>query len=173
MTPHGPEVAANEWVSSNDVSFSFPASDAVWAGTISGRSGGELDGRLLGLAAVPSSGAQALLLAQQGGLSWFRAPSALPVHVTLDAEERADGTVALSGRVEGSHGGRVTIYRERSGGRREKAGAPKLGAGGDFALVDSARTAQTFYRAVYTDPTSGVPYAKLLRDPVGGPPAGG
>jgi hypothetical protein len=169
MTPHGPEVAANEWVSSNEVSFSFPEQGAVWAGTISGRAGGEVDGRIVGLAAVPGGG-QDLLLAEPGGLSWFRAPSVLRVHVTLNAEERGDGTIALSGRVEGARGGRVTIYRERSGGHREKVGTPKLGAGGDFNLVDSARTSPAFYRAVYTDPASGIPYAKLLRNPVGSAP---
>jgi hypothetical protein len=170
MTPQGPEVAANEWVSNNEVSFSFPAGDAVWAGTISGRNGGELDGRVIGLAAVPRNGARDLLLTEAGRLSWFRTPAAFPVHVRLDAEQREDGTVALSGHVDGAHGGHVTIYRERSGTHREKAGAPKVGAGGDFALVDSARSAPTFYRAVYTDPRSGIPYARLLRDPVGGPP---
>ena len=173
MTPHGPEVAANEWVSNNDVSFSFPESDALWAGTISGRNGGELDGKVIGMAAVPRGSARDLLLSESGGLHWFRAPGALPVHVRLDAEERGDGTIAISGRVEGARGGHVTIYRERSGTRREKAGTPKLGAGGDFALVDPARTAPTFYRAVYTDPASGIPYARLLREPVGGPSTGG
>ena len=171
MTPRGPEVAANEWVSNNNVSFSFPQGDAVWAGTISGRNGGELDGKLIGLAAVPRSGARDLLLAEAGGLSWFQAPAALPVHVRLDAEQRDDGTIALSGRVEGAHGGHVTVYRERSGTRREKVATPKLGGGGEFALVDSAPSAPTYYRAVYTDPKSGIPYARLLRQPVGGAPS--
>jgi hypothetical protein len=173
MTPRGPEVAANEWVSNNDVSFAFPAGDALWAGTISGRNGGELDGKIIGLAAVPRSGARDLLLADGGVLSWFRAPATLPIHVRLDAVQRDDGTIALSGRVEGARSGHVTIYRERSGTRRQKAGTLKLGAGGDFALVDAAPSAPTFYRAVYTDPKSGIPYARLLRAPIGGAPTGG
>jgi hypothetical protein len=167
MTPHGPEVAANEWVDADNFSFSFPQTEAVWAATVSGRGGSELDGRLAGLAAVPGSGAQDLLLSRPDGLSWFRSRS-LPVHVSLGAEARADGTIALTGRVQGAHSGHVTIYREHSKSRREAAGTVRLGAGGSFALVDTARAHPTFYRAVYTDPATGIPYAKLLRDSVGG-----
>jgi hypothetical protein len=87
--------------------------------------------------------------------------------VSLDAEQRTDGSIALSGRVQGARGGHVTIYRERSGTHRETAGTARIGAGGTFTLVDTARTRPTFYRAVYVDPATGIPYAKLLRDPVG------
>jgi hypothetical protein len=172
MTSHGPEVAANEWVSAGNLSFSFPAADAVWAGTVTGRLGSELDGRLAGLAAVPRSAAQDLLLSGPEGLLWFRTRGSLPVHVTLSAEARNDGTIGLSGRVQGAHGGRVTIYREHSKARRETAGTLKLGPNGDFTLIDSARTQPTFYRAVYTDPATGIPYAKLLRNPVPAPTPG-
>jgi hypothetical protein len=167
MTRDGPAVAANEWVSADSFSFSVTEPDAVWAGTVTGRGGSELDGRLAGLAAVPHSAAQDLLLSGPDGLSWFRTQGSLPVHVSLTAEARGDGTVALSGRVQGAHSGKVTIYRERSRASRETAGTPKLGAGGTFARVDSPRIRPTFYRAVYTDPATGIPYAKLLRDPVG------
>jgi hypothetical protein len=167
MTRTGPEVAANEWVSGNDFSFSLNQPDAVWAGTVTGRGGSELDGRIAGLAAVPHAGAQDLLLSRPEGLSWFRSRGRLPVHVSLSAEARADGTVALSGRVQGARGGRITIYREHSKTRREAAGARRIGAGGSFALVDTPRAHATFYRAVYTDPATGIPYAKLLRVPVG------
>src|SRR3954469_11232345 len=109
MTRTGPEVAANEWVSGNDFSFSLSQPNAVWAGTVTGRGGSELDGRIAGLAAVPHAGAQDLLLSRPEGLSWFRSRGPLPVHVSLSAEARADGTVALSGRVQGSRGGRITI----------------------------------------------------------------
>ena len=88
------------------------------------------------------------------------------MHVSLSAEPRDDGTVALSGRVQGAHGGHITIYREHSKTRRETAGTVKPGVGGTFALVDTPRTRPVFYRAVYTDPVTGIPYAKLLRDPV-------
>ena len=165
MTSHGPELAANEWVAADNFSFSFPAPDAVWAGAVTGGGGSELDGRLAGLAAVPHSGAQDLLLSRPDGLWWFRSRS-LPVHVGLTAEPRDDGTVALTGRVQGAHGGHVTIYREHAKTRRETVGTVKPGAGGAFALVDSPRARPIFYRAVYVDPATGIPYAKLLRDPV-------
>jgi hypothetical protein len=168
MTRNGPAVAANEWVSANNFSFSLNEPDAVWAGTVTGRGGSELDGRLAGLAAVPRSRAQDLLLSRPDGLSWFRSRGSLPVHVSLSAESRDDGTVALSGHVQGARGGRVTIYREHSKTRRETAATVRLGAGATFTLVDAPRAHPTFYRAVYTDPVTGIPYAKLLRDPVGG-----
>ncbi|TML46589.1 MAG: hypothetical protein E6G23_06290 [Actinobacteria bacterium] len=163
MTSHGPALATNEWVAADNFSFAFPAPDAVWAGTVTGSGGSELDGRLAGLAAVPHSGAQDVLLSRPDGLSWFRSRS-LPVHVSLSAEPRDDGTIALSGRVQGARGGHVTIYREHAKTRRETAGTVKLGAGGSFALVDTPRARPVFYRAVYVDPTTGIPYAKLLRD---------
>jgi hypothetical protein len=163
MTSHGPALATNEWVAADNFSFAFPAPDAVWAGTVTGSGGSELDGRLDGLAAVPHSGAQDVLLSRPDGLSWFRSRS-LPVHVSLSAEPRDDGTIALSGRVQGARGGHVTIYREHAKTRRETAGTVKLGAGGSFALVDTPRARPVFYRAVYVDPTTGIPYAKLLRD---------
>jgi len=165
MTPHGPALAANEWVAADNFSFAFPAPDAVWAGSVTGSGGSELDGRVAGLAAVPHSSAQDVLLARPDGLSWFRTRS-LPVHVSLSAEPRDDGTVALSGRVQGAHGGHVTIYREHAKTRRETAGTVKPGAGGTFALVDTPRARPVFYRAVYVDPATGIPYAKLVRDPV-------
>src|SRR5437870_3769369 len=165
MTSRGPELAANEWVAADNFSFSFPAPDAVWAGTVTGSGGSELDGRLAGLAAVPHRGAQDLLLSRPDGLWGFRSRS-LPVHVSLSAEPQGDGTVALSGRVQGAHGGHVTIYREHAKTRRETAGTVKPGAGGTFALVDTPRARPVFYRAVYTDPATGIPYAKLMRDAV-------
>jgi hypothetical protein len=169
MTRNGPAVAANEWVAADTWAFSVTEPTAVWAGTVTGRRGSELDGRLAGLAAVPGAGAEDLLLSRPDGLSWFRSRgSSLPVHVSLDAEQRVDGSIALSGRVQGARGGHVTIYRERSSTRREAAGTARLATGGTFTLVDTARTRPTFYRAVYVDPATGIPYAKLLRNPVGG-----
>lgn len=170
MTRNGPVVAANEWVSANTFSFSLNEPDAVWAGTVTGRGGSELDGRLAGLAAVPRSPAEDLLLARPDGLSWFRSRGSLPVHVSLTAESRDDGTIALSGHVQGARGGRVTIYREHSKSRRETVATARLGPGGTFALTDASRASPTYYRAVYIDPATGIPYAKLLRSPVGGGP---
>jgi len=39
-------------------------------------------------------------------------------------------------------------------------------------LVEPARTETTYYRAVYTDPRTGIPYAKLLRDSPAAPAPG-
>jgi len=99
MTRNGPAVAANEWVAADTWAFSVTEPTAVWAGTVTGRGGSELDGRLAGLAAVPGTGAQDLLLSRPDGLSWFRSRGSLPVHVSLDAAQRLDGSIALSGRV--------------------------------------------------------------------------
>jgi hypothetical protein len=168
MTSHGPAAAANEWVDQDDTAVFAPPPGAVWAGSVTGAAGSELDGRIAGLAAVPRSGAQDLLLARPGGgLSWFRTPGSLPIHVTLAAQTRDDGSVELSGRVRGARGGSVTIYRERANAHRDAVGTAKIGAMGAFSLVDSPRTRPTFYRAVYTDPATGIPYAKLLREPIG------
>src|SRR5439155_4933356 len=81
MTRNGPVVAANEWVAADMLSFSLTEPTAVWAGTVTGRGGSELDGRLAGLAAVPGTGAQDFLLSRPDGLSWFRSRGSLPVHV--------------------------------------------------------------------------------------------
>jgi hypothetical protein len=163
VTQRGPQVAANQWVSAAELGL--PSDDVLWAGTVTGRGGSELDGWIDGLASVPGAGGQDLLLAGPGGLSWFRTRGSLSVRVTLAAEPEDDGTVVLSGRVRGVRSGRVTVYRERPGAVRELVGTPRL-AGGSFTLVDAPRMRPVVYRAVYTDPATGIPYAKLLREPV-------
>jgi hypothetical protein len=165
LTPHGPQVAANEWVSANE--FAVPEKDVVWAGTVTGRSGSELDGAVDSIAAVPGTTLQDLLLAGPRGLSWFRSAGAFPVHVTLGGEARPDGTVVLSGRVRGARPGRVTVYRERSASARDVVGTAKIGRDGSFVLVDTGGGGSALYRAVYTDPVTGIPYARLLRAPIG------
>jgi hypothetical protein len=135
---------------------------------VSGGAGSELDGRIAGLAAV-RGGAQDLLISRAGALSWFRTRT-LPVHVALRAEQQADGIVAFTGHVEGAHGGHVTIYREQTKDHRDVAANVRLGAGGEFSFTEPVRSQPTFYRAVYVDPTTGIPYAKLLRDPIPAPP---
>jgi hypothetical protein len=165
LTSRGPQVAANQWVSADE--FAVPGGDVVWAGTVTGRGGSELDGAIDGLAAVPGTTAQDLLLAGPRGLSWFRTGGALPVRVAFAADLRPDGGVVLSGRVHGARSGRVTIYRESSEAAREVVGTAKLGGDGSFGLADAPRGRPALYRAVYTDPATGIPYAKLLREPVG------
>jgi hypothetical protein len=165
LTPRGPQVAANQWVS--DAQLGLAGDAFVWAGTVTGRGGSELDGWIDGLAAVPSAGVQDLLLAGPAGLSWFRTRGSLPIHVTLKAETQVDGTIAISGRVRGAGSGRVTVYRERPGATRETVATAPLDGTGTFTLLDSPRSGPVLYRAVYTDPATGIPYAKLLRAPVG------
>ena len=43
----------------------------------------------------------------------------------------------------------------------------ELAADGSFAYNDAAPTSPTLYRAVYVDPGTNIPYAALLRIPVG------
>ncbi|HSC49968.1 MAG TPA: hypothetical protein VLD16_06860 [Gaiellaceae bacterium] len=159
----GPEVAANQWVDSGDLGLQGDAD--VWAGTIiRGATHVEVDGWLAGLALAPKGGRD-LLLGGRDGLRWFRVPHVLTTSVSLDAVD--DGTdVSLSGRVRGAATGSVTIYRERPGEPRTAVGKAAL-SGGEFSFTDRPPLRPLTYRAVYTDPQTGLPYAALLRNPVG------
>ena len=159
----GPEVAANQWVDSTDLGLQGDAD--VWAGTVlRGSSHVEVDGWLAGLAVSPQGGRD-LLLGGRDGLRWFRVPHPLTTTVTLHAAD--DGTtVTLDGHVRGATTGSVTIYRERPGEPRTAIGRAPL-AGGDFSFADRPPTRPLVYRAVYTDPQTGVPYAALLRSAIG------
>jgi hypothetical protein len=159
----GPEVAANQWVDSSDLGLE--GDDDVWAGTvIRGASHIEVDGWIAGLAAAPHGGRD-VLLGGRDGLRWFRVPHALTTGVSLEATD--DGTdVSLSGRVRGVATGSVTIYRERPGEARTAVGKTTL-SGGAFTFTDDPPVRPLTYRAVYTDPQSGLPYAALLQNPVG------
>src|SRR5438067_853401 len=75
------------------------------------------------------------------------------------------GGVASTGEVAGAIRGRVAVYRERPGEARALVARATL-SGGAFSLVDHPATRPLVYRAVYTDPATGIPYAALLRDPV-------
>jgi hypothetical protein len=158
----GPEVAANEWVGSNELGLS--GSDYVWAGMIVyGKTQVELDGWLAGLALSPRGGRDVLLGGPEG-LRWFRATRRLSTRVTLEA--RAQGaTVALRGSVSGVSAGRVTLYRERPGERHRAIGRANL-SGGSFSFSDRPMARSPLYRAVWVDPASGIPYAALLRTPI-------
>jgi hypothetical protein len=72
----------------------------------------------------------------------------------------------VQGRVDGASGGGVQIYRETPAGRTA-AGVVELAADGSFSFQDAAPTSPTLYRAVYLGPATNVPYASLLRSPVG------
>jgi hypothetical protein len=159
----GPEVAANQWVGSSDLGLEGDAD--VWAGTvIRGATHIELDGWIAGLGAAPNGGRD-VLLGGRDGLRWFRVPHALTTSVSIEATD--DGTnVSLSGRVRGATTGSVTIYRERPGAPRTAVGKAPL-SDGAFTLSDIPPVRPLTYRAVYTDPLTGLPYAALLRNPVG------
>jgi hypothetical protein len=163
LAPSGPEVAANEWVGSDDLGLAGTKYD--WAGTIvRGDSQVELDGWLAGLATV-APGGRDLLLSGAPGLSWFHSPRRLSTQVSIDATDEGDGSVEISGEVAGATGGRVAVYRERPGEARVLVARVPL-SGGAFSLVDRPKVRPLVYRAVYTDPATGIPYAALLRSPI-------
>jgi hypothetical protein len=150
-----PELGAYDWAEIGDW--------IAYAGVIANESGpvSELDGRLDGYAAAPG-GRRQLLLSTGSGLEWFEAPAPPSVKVSLSV----DATGRATGRVEGASGGVVHVYREAPSGRALVATTP-LEADGSFAAQDSAPTSPTLYRAVYDDFVTGIPYASLLRTPVG------
>jgi hypothetical protein len=140
LGPAGPEVAANE------------PFQGLFAGIVTGGAQAELDGRILGYAATPAGGRQ-LLLSRPTGLEWFELPGAPAVQIVADAE---------SWRVHGATGGTVTIYEEAASQPRHSVFEAPVAADGAFSfslpIVPGAN-----YRAVWVDPATGVPYARLLR----------
>jgi hypothetical protein len=161
VPPSGPEVAANEWVGSADVRLA--GDNAVWAGTVVSRTNKvELDGWLAGLTA-PASGGRDLLLARSAGLEWFHSHSKLATRVTIEAVPSETG-VFVRGRVEGVRSGSIVVYRERLGASRQKIGDASI-VGGSFSIFDRSPSTPSLYRAVYTDPSTHIPYAALLRPP--------
>jgi hypothetical protein len=152
------EVGADDWAMLGDA--------PVYAGVLAGIDGPftELDGRLDGYARTPRGGRQ-LLLSTPGGLEWFESPTRPDIRVTAAAD---GGTV--SGRVDGIRNslGVVQIYRETAAGRT-LAGQAALAADGTFSFRDTPPLSPVpfVYRAVYADPASLIPYASLVRPPVG------
>ncbi len=164
ITTGGAEIAANEWVTADELGVGGSGTD--WAARIVGRGRAaiELDGWIAGIAS--SGPSRDVLLSGPAGLSWFRSRAPLFTRVTLKATPKADGTVLLTGAVRGAARGSVMLYRERPGAPRQVAGGTAIGAGGSFSLIDRPPARPLLYRAVYADPVSGLPYAALLRDPV-------
>jgi hypothetical protein len=160
----GPEIAANEWVAPAELGLQ--GQDYAWAGTVV-REGNsiELDGWLAGYAAR-ARGGRDVLLAGSAGLSWFHAPRRMATRMSLDVEFQSSSGVRLSGRVSGVSAGRVALYRERPGTARRAIGTAPV-TGGSFSFSDRPTVRPVLYRAVYTDPRTGIPYAALLRDPIG------
>jgi hypothetical protein len=160
----GAEVAANEWVSPDDIGVS--GQRYLWAGTIvRGESRIELDGWLAGLRLAPRGGRD-VLLGGTAGLTWYRSPRRLATRVTIEAADNGEGGVDVSGRVGGVASGKVRLYRERPSQKRVLVATLHL-SGGAFSFVDDAPAVRPIlYRAVYTNPRTGIPYAALLRDPI-------
>jgi hypothetical protein len=148
-----PEVAANDWIESDDGGETDAALIAV-----PGSAPVELDGRVDGYAAVGA--ARQLLLTTDQGLEWFSAPRP-GIHVSLAVD--AGGHAA--GRVDGGAGGTVSIYRDSPGAPRALVATAPIAQDGSFAA--QVPPFATFYRAVYRDPATGIPYGALLRSPAG------
>jgi hypothetical protein len=159
----GAEVAANEWVGAGDLGLGGERMD--WAATIVRKNQRvELDGWIAAYGLAPR-GARDLLLVGPTGLSWFRAPSRPATRMTIAASSETDGKVHVSGRVVGVGSGRVAIYRERPGFARQLLGHAAISAG-TFSFSARSANRPVLYRAVYTDPVTGIPFAALLREPV-------
>jgi hypothetical protein len=164
-TAAGPEVAANEWIDADELGV--PGDGTAWAGELAGHGRTiELDGWLADVATAPRGARDLLLSRPGGGLSWFRSPRPPMIRVSLGAAAGSGGAVVVSGRVRGAGRGKVAVFRERLGSSRQMVGAATLAADGSFSLVDHPPLRPLLYRAVYTAPSTGIPYAALLRDPV-------
>jgi hypothetical protein len=147
-----PEIAANDWVELDGWTtlagmLAAPGADPV-----------ELDGRVDGYAAVGAT--RQLLLSTDRGVEWFSTPPPA-VRVSLVVEPAGTAT----GRVDGAVAGEVQIYREAPGTGRQLVATVPIAADGSFTAAVPA--SPTLYRAVYRDPTTGVPYGSLTRPPTG------
>jgi hypothetical protein len=149
------EVGAYDWATLGDT--------PVYAGVLADANGpfAEVDGRLDGYVATRTHGRQ-LLLSTASGLEWFESPT----RPSLLVSAAADATGLVHGRVDGATTGLVQIYRETAGGR-VLAGTAELAPDGTFRFQDTAPASPTLYRVVYVDTATGIPYASLLRTPVG------
>jgi hypothetical protein len=149
------EIGAYDWATLGDT--------PVYAGVLADTNGpfAEVDGRLEGYTR-PARGGRQLLLSTPSGLEWFASPTRPAIHVAV----AADGTGLVHGRVDGASAGAVQIYREAGTGR-SLAGTAALAPDGTFTLQDAPPTSPTLYRAVYVEPATGIPFAALLRAPVG------
>jgi hypothetical protein len=146
VTSAGPELAANRCIPA--AAFGLDG-NGVCGGLVAGAG---VDGIVADYAATPTG--RQLLVQMPDGLAWFATPSAPTIRVTFNPD--------LTGRVEGVAGGSVTIYRERPGTPRTQLAAVPLGSDGSFSIPAPASPVATAYRAVYTDPATGVPYAALV-----------
>jgi hypothetical protein len=146
----GPEVAANDF-----------ADSGVYAGLIGTPDVAvEVDGRIDGYASTPD-GSRYLLLAHPTGLEFYDVPSLLQVTLSLSAVPTAE-SVAVSGAVSRTDEGDVQLYFETASQRRLAATIP-IHNDGTYEATLPVPPPGTFLRAVYREPTTGLPYASLLR----------
>jgi len=145
VTSTGPELAANRCVPA--AAFGLEG-NGVCGGLITGAG---VDGIVADYAAAAS--ARRLLLQTADSLQWFSSPTPLSPRVTFAPD--------FTGRVEGASGGEIAIYRERPGERTLFSTVP-LSADGTFTVPAPAGAAAAAYRAVYTDPGTGIPHAALV-----------
>ena len=121
------------------------------AGFVTGGVQTELDGRILGYAATPSGGRQ-LLLARPDGLEWFELPAVPEPRVAVDFDARGASRARPAApsrstrRAQVSRGGSSSSSRSTAGPLRRGCSAH----------------ARLLYRAVWVDPATGVPYARLF-----------
>jgi hypothetical protein len=113
----------------------------------------ELDGRIVAYAR-DEQGWQ-VLLARNGTLDWFQSPEVPHVRILPES--------GLSGRVEGSTGGVLRVYRERAGEPRVLVAEAAVGTDGRFVAADPAPVSGSRYRFVYE---GDFPYSHLVREPV-------
>ncbi len=153
LGPEGAEVGANVVVG------------GLIAGLVTSEDGltVELDGAVLGLE-VGRDGSRQLLLARGDGLYVYRTTTRPSTHVTLSAA-RSGAQVSLSGRLDAPSGS-VQVYRERPGVGRVLVASVSAAPDGSFTAVDEPGPDPAYYRAVYDEPLSGVPYAALTRTAV-------
>lgn len=149
------EVGASDWATLGET--------PIYAGVLADGNGpfAEVDGRLDGYARSPDGGRQ-LLLSTPSGLEWFESPARPTIGVVVSA----DVSGLVQGRVGGATRGAVEIYRETASGR-SRVGDAELAADGTFSFQDAAPASPLLYRAVYVEPGTEIPYAALLRAPVG------
>ena len=108
---------------------------------------------MLGYAATPSGGRQ-LLLARPDGLEWFELPAAPTVRVA--------STSRCAAASRARRAATSLLYEEQAGQPRRLVGEFPLDEQGLFD-ASAPLTPGFSYRAVYVDPATGVPYARLVR----------
>jgi hypothetical protein len=146
----GPEVAANDFVG-----------NGIYAGLVGTPDlAVEIDGRIDGYAAT-SDGSRYLLLAHPTGLEFYAVPSLLQVTLSLSAVASGNA-VTVGGAVSRTNDGEVQLYYETASQRTLAAVIP-IRADGTYEATIAAPPAGAYLRAVYREPTTGLPYASLLR----------